>query len=409
MTFVNNLQVGCCVAVLSVVFLCGCTVTAQTSHSSLPHIESEGVSAESQLAPGVGYAVVQGRLIWTNDNGGMWTDITPPEPANQAMQILYFLDTSHAWVVFFDGSGIWNSNVPVRLVSTMDGGRGWRPLLFDTSSYVGLRETIATPVALSFADAEHGWFLWRIQTSSAFSVGRLFSTDDGGLNWTELPDPPAATGFEFHTPQEGWMAGGASGSELWTSHDGGRSWKPRTVPTPVNCKQCRPEFDTPKFQTPNDAAMNVTFSDDTISQGRYVNSTYVTHDGGDSWQVAEAFEQSEPYPRTGIASISDMHVVRVFSTALRGVQVRSDVGAINSSYPKEFSGRGLIVGANFVDNLNGWLLYNTTSCAKRRNPATDGPGLPCLKIIQKNELLATMDGGKTFTVITPTVSPATTK
>jgi len=32
------------------------------------------------------------------------------------------------------------------------------------------------------------------------------------------------------------------------------------------------------------------------ADGRYVNTTYVTHDGGNSWQAIDVFEKNDPYP-----------------------------------------------------------------------------------------------------------------
>jgi photosystem II stability/assembly factor-like uncharacterized protein len=373
---------------------------------SIPVIHSGGISAMKQLSPGVGWTIVQGRLLSTNDNGAVWTDITPPGPATQTVDNLFFLDSAHAWVVYLDASGTLDAQLSVRMFRTENGGQTWSPLRFDRSTYAGLKQTIAAPGPLFFVDLKHGWFLWKIQTSSAFSAGRLFRTDDGGATWTELPDPPSAGGFRFHTPLDGWMAGGAAGEELFVTDDGGETWQQKTVPPPTNCSKCRPVYGTPKFQNPNSASLMVTFEDDSVSEGRSVNSTYVTPDGGKSWQAKEAYEQTGPYPKTGIASQVDTHTVRVFSNARSGLQVRTEGGTINSSYPAGLPPRGSIAGADFVDDSNGWLIYQADKCTKFRNPATDGPGMECVEVGHQNDLLATTDGGKTFRIITPTFAAA---
>jgi hypothetical protein len=39
--------------------------------------------------------------------------------------------------------------------------------------------------------------------------------------------------------------------------------------------------------------MAVTYVDDTAEEGREVNGTYVSHDGGNSWQAVEAVRQAD--------------------------------------------------------------------------------------------------------------------
>jgi hypothetical protein len=367
-------------------------------------VGSEGISAMEQLSAGVGWAMVQGRLLWTNNNGTTWTDITPRGLTAGMIDNIFSLDVSHVWILSVSSSVSPNegkSDIVVRLFRTENGGRSWSSVEFNTSSYPILRDTMATPKSLFFVDAERGWFLWRQPTSSAFSAGKLFQTGDGGITWTQLPDPPAASGFRFHTPQDGWMAGGAGGDDLWVSHDGGKTWLSKYVTPPANCGKCRPSYDVPNFQTPNIGALAVTFIDDNVSAGRYVNSGYATYDGGNSWQITDSYEESRPYPKTGLASSLDTHIIRVFSDPQRGVQIRSGSSVINSPYPKELSASGLIAGAKFIDDSNGWFTYRTYKCNKFRSTSADGPGLPCLDGVQRNDLLATTDGGKTFRVITP--------
>jgi hypothetical protein len=381
--------------------------------SPLPKIRYEGVTSMGLLAPRAGWAMLGGRLVSTNDNGGTWVDITPPGLTATMLDrdnVLSFLDARRIWVVIVDRSRTWDwfSGAPMRIVMTRDGGRTWHSHKFDEAHFPDLKQAGAFPISLSFVDSSHGWFLWRCHTSAAFSLGKLLRTDDGGYTWTELPDPPSAGELRFHTPQDGWIVVGAGSEKLSVTHNGGKTWQPKLVPPPTNCLQCRPGFSAPRFQNPSQAAMAVTYVEYNAGEGREVNSTYVTHDSGNTWQVTEAYEQAGPYPKTGFVSIAAMHAIRVFSDAIQGVQIRTLAGATNSSYssfPKELPLRGFVTAADFADDSNGWLLYQAYACNKFRSPATDGPGLPCVNGVRQADLLTTTDGGKTFRVITPSASP----
>jgi hypothetical protein len=404
--------------ILSCIFVTGISsllIADQRSvqqNSALPVIRIEGFTSFGLLAPRIGWAILEGRLVWTKDNGGRWVDVTPPGLSAAMLdgeKDLSVLDTQRMWIVTVDGSKTWDwsSGPPIRIVATQDGGRTWHSRKFDEARFPDLKRAGAYPISLSFVDSSHGWFLWRCQTSVAFRAGKLLRTADGGHTWTELPDPPSAGELRFHTPQEGWIVVGGGNDGLSLTHDGGRTWQPKSIPPPPNCPQCQPVFSAPRFQNQTDAVMAVIYVDDTAEEGREFNTTYVSHDGGNSWQVVEAFEEADPYPKTGLVSIIAMHALRVFSNAMEGIQIRTPTATTNSpysSFPKDLPLRGFVTGADFADDSNGWLLYQAYGCRKFRNPTTDGPGLPCVDGVRQSDLLATADGGRSFSLISPPVS-----
>ena len=386
------------------------------------------------ISPGIGYAIVNGRLLLTNNNGVVWNDITPSEPIMQHFSSLFFLDASHAWLVYWDVSedslGGWET-APVHIVRTVDGGRTWIPAQFDRTSYDGSKRSGASPLELSFVDPQNGWFLWRLMSSSAFSLGSLLSTKDGGATWTELPDPPSGNGVTFVTPQDGWTTGLPDSHELWVTHDGGKTWQERTVDPPKNCSECYANYSNPEFADPTDALLDATFSDRGSNlEWREVDCTYLTHDGGESWQATEDCARPSENPPIGITLHVDLQSLRVLSDAELGLQIRSEGGTISPSYPANLPRGGIIAAAQFVDDFNGWLIYvskHSQPCTKPpdlvaegarrtppgtslqqflqrgqpRDPAPDKPGAPCMEMALQYDLLYTTDGGKTLTVITP--------
>ncbi len=80
------------------------------------------------------------------------------------------------------------------------------------------------PRAVTFVSATTGWLL-----GAGASIVR---TTDGGARWTPVTGPPSASvdHLVFADPSNGWAWGGA---ELWSTHDGGSTWRRVPVPGPV--------------------------------------------------------------------------------------------------------------------------------------------------------------------------------
>ena len=255
-----------------------------------PAIRYEGVTGMGLLAPRIGWAMLGGHLIWTTDNGGTWADITPPGLAATMLDsetVFSFLDTQRMWVVIVNRSRSedWFSGIPLRIVMTQDGGRTWHSREFDEARFPDLKlRRLPFPFPLSFVDSSHGWFLWACPTSVQSSLGKLLRTDDGGHTWKDLPDPPSAGELRFHTPQDGWMVVGGGDGELFPFHP---RWR-ENVASENNSSTRELAFSAAHllarqdFKNKSEAVMAVTYEDDTAEEGREVNSTYVSQDGGNS-------------------------------------------------------------------------------------------------------------------------------
>jgi hypothetical protein len=282
-------------------------------------------------------------------------------------------------------------------------------LSFDRNSYPDLKNLIMIPGTIQFVDAQHGWFQWIIQTSAAFSDGVLFSTSDGGASWTELHDLPSAREIRFHTPQDGWIVGNPD-DRVEVTHDGGKTWQPRSVPPPTNCRECIATYSAPSFQDPNNGVLLVTYRDFKNVQGRMVHSTYITRDGGNSWQCTDSLERNrEDILGAHIFSsvVSDHAIFVSDHTGIRGIHVRGGSGAIADSTLAGLP-QGDILNVQFVDDLNGWVKYAHSPCVNKPHPVKAAG--PCHgHIAAQLDLLATTDGGNTFAVITPHFSPPTSQ
>jgi photosystem II stability/assembly factor-like uncharacterized protein len=233
-----------------------------------------------------GWALAGQHILWTDTAGQSWTDVTPPLASAQQIDTVYFLDAGHGWAVLHAG-GI--TDFPTLFsASTADGGKSWSVRPFPASTF--LVQGYGYGNHLSFVDAEHGWLLMLLASSSASSHGELFSTQDGGKTWSARPDPPIFGKIQFVSASTGWLVGGVHGDELYQTHDGGQNWirkaielpdqvHPYVVPDSSPTYVTHPFYDELSFQKPEKGVLAVTVH---VTETAMDLLTYSTEDGGDS-------------------------------------------------------------------------------------------------------------------------------
>ena len=228
------------------------------------------------VSPGSGWALAGHRLYWTSDNGQNWDDITPGN-GQQLVSKAFFLDTNTGGAIF---SGSDDAGASITVASTLNGGKSWQSALVDLDSVVQGRR-VGGVASMYFAGTQQGWLILHLSSSSNFSIGAALHTEDGGLTWAALSPPPAAGNIVFLTSQNGWMAGGPAGDQLWFTRDGGRSWQPAEIPAPVECAGSGPAYSLPEFSGTRDGRLTAT----TVNPGGNCVIDYGTTDGGQSWQT----------------------------------------------------------------------------------------------------------------------------
>ena len=174
-----------------------------------------------------GWALGDGTVLATQDGGQHWSEL--PEPAQGTLRRVHFVSRTEGWGVAggaaVPGEGPMTPTGATRLVHTVDGGRRW-----------------ATQAA---------------------------------------PAPPQSVCFT--SPEDGWMA---SGTGVWRSTDGGRSWGARpsfTLPVPSGT----PPFQT-ELQCARPSAAWVRFAGGGAALGHLPYALYTTLDGGGHWRGALA-------------------------------------------------------------------------------------------------------------------------
>jgi hypothetical protein len=161
-------------------------------------------------------------IFRTVDGGMHWSQVemTPARgtaapgalPVGCAKNGMTFIDSTTGWVV-----GACAGGGPFFEV-THDGGASWSPQPFDCASGCSLGAPAFTSPLDGVLVAEVG-------------ISVLFATTDGGRTWTQRADPPA-TFVHFIDANVGFALG-LTGNDnptavLWTTHDGGGSWREAT-------------------------------------------------------------------------------------------------------------------------------------------------------------------------------------
>lgn len=130
-------------------------------------------------------------VLRTGDGGSTWRDVTPPEPAPSETDtgksaVGYFLDSQVGWVTYYRSS-LEPTPGRLRVWSTQDGGENWTASQSVELEFLG---TTDYPPALGFEDAESGWLLAANGPSGMHRYPvYLLRTVDGGRNWEIVIDP----------------------------------------------------------------------------------------------------------------------------------------------------------------------------------------------------------------------------
>lgn len=223
-----------------------------------------GPQSGQAMAAGPGWVVRDGWLWWTA--AGDWTDKTPTLPNGGALQAAHFLDAQTGWVAAAR-PGDSGQGATVDILHTTDAGQTWQS--YEVANATPHYNPAPAALYLHFVDGQTGWLVSKLATSSNFSLGNLFKTEDGGRTWRQLSIPIGAA-VRFVDAQTGWTAGGPGGNELYATRDGGQSWQRQEVAAGY--------YDLPTFTTAQDGVLPITLADRV--------EFYTTQDQGQSWRLA---------------------------------------------------------------------------------------------------------------------------
>ncbi|MFP4976179.1 YCF48-related protein [Paenibacillus sp. CN-4] len=177
-------------------------------------------------------------VLRTRDGGQTWN--VSSLPATASVSSIYFDTSKRGWLMsVWDGTALRENKT---LFRTQDGGATWSPVMQNQDIKPGVRQTFI-PVqgltkGLAFRNARSGFAV--VQDDR---LPKLYSTSDGGAEWTEGPGLPplilpggcdrVAAGmpdFFAGTTASGWIPLACEQGETTAYHgiftaDGGESWK----------------------------------------------------------------------------------------------------------------------------------------------------------------------------------------
>jgi hypothetical protein len=183
-----------------------------------PDIQGLGALSADQV-----WVLLDGRFFWSDDGGQTWADLSP---ATARIQIGYFLDAQHGWLV----SAPSTAEPVFQVWRTADSGASWQaaPLALPNEILMDARG-----VSLDFINSLEGWLSLRLASSANFNLGRLYHTHDGGLTWEELSLPGGGE-IDFFSATLGWTLAGPQGDEPYRTQNGGLTWQPAETALPTS-------------------------------------------------------------------------------------------------------------------------------------------------------------------------------
>jgi photosystem II stability/assembly factor-like uncharacterized protein len=260
------------------------------------------------VSPSWGFVVTStgSRTRLLAGDGRTWNDVTPPRARFQP-EDLVFLDREHGWFVTNDCAA-----ARALVHRTSDGGRTW------TAAHVRPTNCAAgSALSLSFVDRLHGWLVRTVENAPEAELAR---TVDGGRTWSRAREL-----------RDGWLGRSdfRASPNLYVTADGGLTWRPRTLPLPGGWRNARALPDVPTFFGAR-GVLPVTL----FTARRSGVAFYTTSDGGRTWRARSVRRvgfrtllRSNPFPRyvpTAVASPTAWWVVS--RIAVPSVLVTRDAG-----------------------------------------------------------------------------------
>jgi photosystem II stability/assembly factor-like uncharacterized protein len=351
------------------------------------------VGAIKLIAPGVGWAeaTTTRGLLWTENGGAKWRDITPPHLAgDEVLDSIFFLDRSRGWITINHDQEASLKEPQFDLASTIDAGATWsritvplRPKDYGISP--GPLHGGAGEVA--FVDPLHGWMNVWFTVSPNTWWSFLLLTSDGGRSWKRAARAPEMSSSEMLlvTPSEGWLYGEDhdGGWGLYVTRDGARHWNevaPQVEGIGINgCAG------VPTFKDAKHGFLQVRGTAGAGRIWRWASGLLATSDGGRSWKFDRAVINLSDESRQRYDSATVVGSDWIFANVVGHRPVLTKVAAgerLDASLGTGASRPGSGVRhINFVTPNQGWVVADDFA------------------------LFSTTDGGARWTDITPGAKP----
>ncbi|HEV2494259.1 MAG TPA: hypothetical protein VG204_14430 [Terriglobia bacterium] len=341
------------------------------------------------LAPDTGWFLAGNKLLWTEDNGQHWVDITPPmslphvsAASKEKIANVFFKDVNDGWVLLSTGENDHGGEARFEVASTVDSGASWSVSPVEIPG-LDWRQTILYGAGrVFFLDSRHGWLNLDVESSPNFRLAILLATEDGGRTWMRRPSGTGGV-VSFATLDAGWVAGGPGGAHLYATTDGGKTWQEVELKAP-------PEIG-PALGGLYGVAPIFTDANHGYLPASYPSARalvlFATDDSGATWRPHRVFKGlpfigAIPYPSAvtdsaWLTAFLNQSTLNVMKTGIRGGGTRTveTARAMIQRQPLPRGSRLPILEMTFSTAEQGW--------------------------IRTDSMLATEDGGATWSEIPP--------
>lgn len=300
-----------------------------------------------------GWGVNDTAILRTLDGGYTWYNVSPKGENSMGYAVnSEFLDMNHAWILVPDQ----NNMLAGSLYRTLDGGTTWtRTSVPFGGGY------------MHFLNRDQGWMMASLGAGAGSMGVAVFQTIDGGANWTQTyTNDPNQAGAGNSLPLGGlkdglaaldlntaWI-GGITYTPgviyLYSTQDGGHNWTLSPVKIPDGYSEAQFETTGPIFANPSVAYLPVHVS----SQNGVMLAVYLSRDRGKSWILSPSL-----IPMGGTLDVISPDVAVAwngtsFYVTLDGAQTWSTTTP-DVRFSDSFS------GMDFVNQRVGYVLTNDAS------------------------------------------------
>ncbi|MCL6441959.1 MAG: hypothetical protein K6T83_00605 [Alicyclobacillus sp.] len=214
----------------------------------------------------------------TLDDGKHWSSVLVfPFGGQPEDGFIHFFNSRSGLVV--DASG-------KRLFVTEDGGASWAKRILPCT---------VLPNMISFPDAKTGWILGNIYGATGSEAATLYTSSNGGRSWRiaartsqnitsrQIPYFGDKTGITFKDGSTGWITGTVNtlgGIWIYVTHDGGHHWEPQKIQG-LNQKTYKNEqiaISSPTFINENNGVLPIQIGD--------TLELFMTSNGGQTWRLS---------------------------------------------------------------------------------------------------------------------------
>jgi len=364
--------------------LLGTPVSTMTNTAPIPlTVQGPPLRTAHLISQNQGWALVADRLLWTEDGGAGWRDISPVLPGAYRILGVSFQAPSDGWLVLQTFSS--GQSTAIQVLRTQD-GVNWQanPILLGKPEEADSVET----AYLDLGQDGAAMLALKLQSGSSFSLGRLFATQDGGRTWQER-SLPLGEPVKFLDALHGWTAGGPAGDLLYRTEDGGETWQPQVLPLPPGG---RAQVGLPHFTGDRvcDGCTQLRLPVMITGQTGSSLALFTSQDTGHTWSL----ENSQPLDPAD-AWIGLLPAALTSANDSPADSLKAFLGA--NTLPDG------VIALDFLHGQHAWALVQKSSCQGIKPPATGmTPSDPqSFRCELQTRLLATADGGSTWREISP--------